>query len=158
MRRQRHLLPLMESRISKMNAVLYHGDASVLEGIEEALAADHIEIRGPDSVGGAYSEKPSVFVLDAVMAGRSSRLDELLGKLPEHVVVVAADEDVEATAKSSRVMLTLPRSGKPDARLRVLRAAYQLSGARLSAARAERELARSRNELSQLHRIGMALM
>ena len=139
-------------------AILYCADDAVLNGIEAALAKDHIEVRPPDAVAKPVFEVPSVLVLDAKIAARASDANDLIGRLPEQVVVVAADEQVEQAIRSSRVMLTLPETGGPDARLRVLRAAYQLATARINAARAERELARSRNDLDQLHRIGMALM
>lgn len=126
-------------------AVLYCGNAAVLNGIEAELARERIVVRGPDALSGPLAHVPSVLVLDARTAAPA--------KLPDHVVPVAADESVE-----ERALLTLPRSGTAEARLRVLRAAYQLAAARLNAARAERELARSRNELNELHRIGMALM
>lgn len=136
-------------------AVLYHGDPSALEGFETALAKDRIEARHQDLLSGPVDELPSVLLLDAFGV---ERVRPLLAQLPPYVVVVAANEDVETAVHSDRVLLTLPRSGTVEARLRVLRAAYQLAAARLNASRAERELARSRNELNELHRIGMALM
>jgi HD-GYP domain-containing protein (c-di-GMP phosphodiesterase class II) len=139
-------------------AILYCADDAALAGIEAALAKDRIDVRPPDALAKPVFEVPSVLVLDAAMAARAADANDLIDRLPEQVVVVAATEQVEQAVRSSHVMLTLPDTGGPEARLRVLRAAYQLAAARISAARAERELARSRNELDQLHRIGMALM
>ena len=139
-------------------AILYCADDAVLDGIEAALAKDRVAVRPPDALADREPDTPCVLLLDAAMAKRVAETNELIARLPEHVVVVAADERVEHALRSDRVMLTLPESGFADARLRVLRAAYQLAAARINAARAERELARSRNELDQLHRIGMALM
>ena len=140
-------------------AILIHGDDAVLTGLEDALAQDRVAALGPDALSGAIAELPSVLLLDHSILERNADVAGMLEKLPVHVVVVAADDSVDAAAHSSRVVLTLPRANEPPAaRLRVLRAAYQLAAARLTAARAERELARSRNELNELHRIGMALM
>lgn len=137
--------------------VLYHGKGAVLEGMGPALAADRIEVYGADKVSSPALDMPAVLIVDASMAERADSLNEMLRRLPDNVVVIAADEETASLAKSDRVMLVLPARG-PESKLRVLRAAYQLAAARLNAARAERELARSRNELTQLHRIGMALM
>lgn len=139
-------------------ALLYHGDAAILEGLQEALAGHRIEMRSLDALAGPISDVPSVLVLDANMVEHMPNPAEILGAIPDHIIIVAADEQVEAGAHSARVMLTLPDRANTSGRLRVLRAAYQLSAARLNATRAERELARSRNELNELHRIGMALM
>ncbi|MGQ0563329.1 MAG: HD-GYP domain-containing protein [Gemmatimonadota bacterium] len=139
-------------------AILYRSDGTALDGLESALASERIDVRGPEPSSSASAELPAVLLLDALMAERMGNADAALRALPDHVIVVAADEQVANLVRSDRIALTLPGSGGPEARLRVLRAAYQLGAARLSAARAERELARSRNELNQLHRIGMALM
>jgi HD-GYP domain-containing protein (c-di-GMP phosphodiesterase class II) len=138
-------------------AVLYHGDHAAIKGIEDALNAEHIELRGLDALSSAPRNLPGVWLLDAETINRPDA-QQILNQLPEHIVAVATDEQVEAQANNERVMLTLPESGKADAKLRVLRAAYQLSAAKLNAERIERELARSRIELNELHRIGMALM
>jgi HD-GYP domain-containing protein (c-di-GMP phosphodiesterase class II) len=139
-------------------AILYCADDAVLAGIETALAADRVVVRSPDALAERIPDSPSVLLLDAGMAERVSAANDLIGRLPDHIVVVAVNERVEQALCNSSVMLTMPDTGGADARLRLLRAAYQLSAARISAARAERELARSHNELDQLHRIGMALM
>ncbi len=139
-------------------AALYHREDADLAGIEAALAEEHIAVYGLDALSGSLPEVPAVLLVDAGMLDSMSALTALVRGLPDFVVVVATDEAVEALVPDDRVLLTMPRSGEPAAQLRVLRAAYQLAAARLSAARAERELARSRNELNELHRIGMALM
>ena len=137
--------------------LLYTAVDAVLNGIESALAADRIEVRGTDAFADQI-DIPAVFILDDEAADRVRDRDQAWYALPDHVVVVAVDEAVAARTRSDRILLTLPQGGNEVERLRVLRAAYQLAAARLNAARAERELARSRNELNQLHRIGMALM
>jgi HD-GYP domain-containing protein (c-di-GMP phosphodiesterase class II) len=139
-------------------ALLYHGTSAVLDGLGAALAQERIEVRSADTRSEDMPEMPSVFLLDANTAGRVNGASGLLDGLPPHVVVIAADQDVEALVGGSRLMLALSSGSNVDARLRVLRAGFQLAAARFTAARAERELARSRNELNQLHRIGMALM
>ena len=138
-------------------AVLYHSGTLALDDLQSALAEERIEVRDPELLSAAAPELPSVWLLDDAALKSLPDVTASLKALPPHVVVVAADDSVQVAAHSDRVMLTVTRSGA-DARLRVLRAAYQLAAARLNAARAERELARSRNELSELHRIGMALM
>jgi HD-GYP domain-containing protein (c-di-GMP phosphodiesterase class II) len=139
-------------------ALLYHGTSAVLDGLGPALAQERIEVRSADTRSEDMPEMPSVFLLDANTAGRVNGASGLLDGLPPHVVVIAADQDVEALVGGDRLMLALASGSSVDARLRVLRAGFQLATARFTAARAERELARSRNELNQLHRIGMALM
>lgn len=139
-------------------AVLYHGDKNALNGIEKALEAERIEVRGFEWLAMPPHDLPTVVLLDAFMVERMPNAAEALRKLPDNVVVVAANEEVAAASQSDRIMLTLPVDDRTEARLRVLRTAYQLAAARLTATRAERELARSRNELTELHRIGMALM
>ena len=139
-------------------ALLYCGDEAVIAEIGSALAAERVQVRSPDALRTGVAEIPSVLLLDTRMAGLVGDVNALINALPDHIVVVAFDERIEQAIRSDRVMLTLPETGGLDARLRVLRAAYQLATARINAARAERELARSRNELDQLHRIGMALM
>src|SRR5690349_22913335 len=88
----------------------------------------------------------------------SARFGTDFKALNPNVVVVAVDESVASAVHSERVTLTLPATSTIAEKLRVLRAAYQLAVGRMSAQRADRELARTRNELRQLHRIGMALM
>ncbi|HEX6609723.1 MAG TPA: hypothetical protein VF051_02995, partial [Hyphomicrobiaceae bacterium] len=131
-------------------AILYAGRDAALDELASALESERIEVRGLETVAppASVSSLASVLLL--------SRLADLPRELPDHVIVVASDDAVAAAA-GSRVMLTLPQKNS-EAKLRVLRAAYQLAAARINAQRAERELARTRNELNQLHRIGMALM
>ena len=140
-------------------AILYHGDDAALHGLTDALASERIELRGPEHLisNEVSPDLAAVLLLDHSLIERTTRPADMLAALPEHLVIVAVDESVAEAVRSDRVALTLP-STNPDAQLRVLRAAYQLSAARINAGRAERELKRTRNELNQLHRIGMALM
>lgn len=135
------------TQIAAPVAVLYRSDGAELGPVSNALKQERIEERGPDALSGLVADIPSVLILD-------DSFNADLETLPDHVVVVAVNEMV---ATHPRVMLTLPDGGA-EARLRVIRAALQLSAARVNAARAQKELARSRNELHQLQRIGMALM
>ena len=140
-------------------AILYHGDDAALDALTDALQNERIELRGPDKLTSAdvRPDLAAVLLLDHSVLERTPRPADMLSALPEHIVVVAADESVADAARSDRILLTLPAKSV-DAQLRVLRAAYQLAAARINASRAERELKRTRNELNQLHRIGMALM
>lgn len=139
-------------------AILYHNDNPIVAELQDALTQERIEVRGREYIDKLAPELPSVILLDHGLLEPMQNPARFLAKLPPHVVLVAVDESVELAAASDHVLLTLPRSGSIESRLRVLRAAYQLATARLNAQRAERELARSRDELNELHRIGMALM
>jgi len=138
-------------------ALLYHGSATVLDGLGPALAQEHIALRSADTLPEDMPDMPSVFLLDAQTAGRVGGAAGLIDRMPSHVVVIAADQAVDVPG-GNRLTLALDPDSGIEAQLRVLRAGFQLATARFTAARAERELARTRNELNQLHRIGMALM
>src|SRR5690606_29673071 len=78
---------------------------------------------------------------------------------PDRVVIVAVDEEAERiAADAGRTVLILPEGSGVERTLRILRAAFQHSAARLAVVRSERELTRTRTELRELTRIGMALM
>ena len=123
-------------------AILYHGDDAALHGLTDALASERIELRGPEHLisNEVSPDLAAVLLLDHSLIERTTRPADMLAALPEHLVIVAADESVAEAVRSDRVALTLP-STNPDAQLRVLRAAYQLSAARINAGRAERERA-----------------
>src|SRR5688500_8060219 len=114
-------------------AILYAGADAALHELASALESERIEVRGLETLTapGDVSSLASVLLL--------SRASDLPPELPDQVVVVAIDDAVAAAA-GSRVMLTLPQKNS-EAKLRVLRAAYQLAAARINAQRAERELA-----------------
>lgn len=80
--------------------------------------------------------------------------DAVAADLPPHVVLLA--EHAAVDVPSERPLLYLPAHAEPA--LRTLRTALQLSASLISARRAEHELTRSRDELGELQRIGMALM
>jgi HD-GYP domain-containing protein (c-di-GMP phosphodiesterase class II) len=138
-------------------ATLYYGSDSALEGLADALRNERIEMRQVRDLraGSISSDEAAVLLLDRSTAQQFASISKTL---PPNVVVVAADESVAAAAHSDRIALTLPDTRDTREKLRVLRAAYQLAAAHVAAQRSDRELARTRNELRQLHRIGMALM
>ena len=138
-------------------ATLYYGDEAALEGLTVALRNERIELRD----AGELFEETNIAQLAAVLLLDASLIEnfgESLRDLPASVVVVSVNDAVTAAAHSDRISLTLPAATAPRERLRTLRTAYQLAAARVSAERSEQELARTRNELRQLHGIGMALM
>ena len=137
-------------------ATLYYGDEAALEGLQEALRNERVDVRSAQELpSGDTADIPAVLLVDRSMI---ARLGTDFKAINPNIVVVAVDESVASAVHSERVALTLPATSAIGEKLRVLRAAYQLAVARMSAQRADRELARTRNELRQLHRIGMALM
>ena len=111
------------------------------------------EVRSLGEVRGV--DRPAVLVLDDALLDASG--NAALAMLPEAVVVVAAEPEVDARLRSSeRVLLVLPPG--QEAAARDLRAALGVSGARLAHDRLERDLAEARAELRELTGVGMALM
>jgi HD-GYP domain-containing protein (c-di-GMP phosphodiesterase class II) len=96
--------------------------------------------------------EPTVLVVDATMLERIGELRDL----PAHVVLVACDE-ASRTALGQRADVSLVGL-TAGGRRQLLRAACRLSQARLTSARKHRQLVRTRLELYELNRIGMALM
>lgn len=142
-------------------AVLYHGEALSIDALEPALEAEHVHRQPPLSSLADLTdapEAPSVLLLDETLARSTPELDDALERLPPQVAVVATGPAVAERADSPHVPFTLPADADTSARLRVLRAAFRYAATRLGAARTERELARTRAELKQLNRLGMALM
>jgi HD-GYP domain-containing protein (c-di-GMP phosphodiesterase class II) len=135
--------------------LLFHSDELGLGELHDALAADRIERRSASELFEQRhsEESPAVLLLDRSMLGAAARLRTL----PSHIVVVAADAE-SAQEFGGDASLDLSAASTREESLKTLRTAYQLAAARLSAARAERELARTRGELRELQRIGMALM
>jgi HD-GYP domain-containing protein (c-di-GMP phosphodiesterase class II) len=140
-------------------ALLFHGNDADLEAFLPAFEAEHIELQVSQRVDhiGWLGDTPAVLLLTQAMLDVTPDLPESLAMLPESVVVVASSESVALAAESERVFLALPDDSVAGA-LRVLRGAYRVAAIKLAAARADHELKRSRNELKELQRIGMALM
>ncbi len=143
-------------------AVLYHGSGDLFEIIQPALDAEKVdhpaEIASVSDIRG-ISDAPAVLLLERRLAQGTPDLSAALHRLPHSLVVVANEEVANDLPDSAeRIHLTLPTGASRDTILRALRTAFQLAAARLASARVEKELARSRAELRELSRIGMALM
>jgi HD-GYP domain-containing protein (c-di-GMP phosphodiesterase class II) len=111
-----------------------------------------------DGIAAAPPDRPTVLILDAGLAAASADPAADLAALPSAIVVVADDEALAASlGGAGDRLLTLDRGGN-GASLRSLRFAFTLAAARLAAERTEHELARTRSEVRDLNRIGMALM
>jgi HD-GYP domain-containing protein (c-di-GMP phosphodiesterase class II) len=148
------------STITEPRAILFHGPDAQLSRLAATLEADQIDLRETSTLldVGWIGETPSVLLLTRTLLDST---DDLLGSIsliPETVMIVAASEAVTLAAQSDRVFLTLPSSGDMAATLRVLAGAYEVAATKIAAFRADRELKRSRTELAELQRIGMALM
>ncbi len=140
--------------------VLYHGAGFEAFALHDALAAESIELRQLSGAfsGLAHDDVPAVLVVDDSLAAAQPDLPRAVAALPESVTVIAACAAAEKAAEQNdRLVLSLP-DGDPARVLRTLRMGFRHSAARIAAARADRELARTRTELRQLNRIGMALM
>lgn len=135
--------------------LLYHGPNLRLDGLGPALAAESISRQPVEQLlqSDAAAERPAVVLVDASLV---DRISELTG-LPRHVVLVAADAEAEK-ALGEAVSHSIAPMVDVQARLRVLRAAFQLAAAHLGATHARLELTRAHTELRELNRIGLALM
>jgi HD-GYP domain-containing protein (c-di-GMP phosphodiesterase class II) len=147
--------PAVEPRV-----ILFHGPDARLDDLAETLAADQVDLRETGTLldVGWIGETPSVLLLTPALLAATSDLPGSIALIPETVVIVAADESVTLAARSDRVFLTLPAARDREATLRVLAGAYDIAATRIMAFRADRELKRTRTELTELQRIGMALM
>ncbi|MGH7575966.1 MAG: HD-GYP domain-containing protein [Longimicrobiales bacterium] len=103
--------------------------------------------------GAADCDGPAVLVVDGTPVERALALEHL----PEHLAIVAGDADAEL-ALGDDADVSLAGISEVHARLRILRAAFRLSEARRSSLRDRLTLIESRQELTGLNRIGMALM
>ena len=136
-------------------ALLFHGSDFQLNGIEAALDAERIQRRSVDQLlSGGVIDQPAVLLVTADVA---TRFASRIRHLPQHVVAVAVGDAAEQSI-GPYAHFVLSGAENNTAVLRTLRTAYQLASARFMASRAELELSRSRDELRELHRIGMALM
>jgi HD-GYP domain-containing protein (c-di-GMP phosphodiesterase class II) len=107
---------------------------------------------------GWVGDTPAVLILDSALARTARDISAEAAVLQQSLVIVTTPDTADAVNIDDRVGLTMTAGSTASSQLRVLRSAYQVSAARLSADRAERELDRTRNELSEMHRIGVALM
>jgi len=140
---------------SRRVGVLLHSPAFDLEGLAQALDRGGIERASIREIGRFLPDGPPIVVLVDATLLDSDR--ELLDQRQHGTVLVAADGAAEQ-ALGDAAAFSLAESRTDESKLRLLRTAYQLAAAQLNASRTERELARTRNELTELHRIGMALM
>ena len=149
-------------KMGRPRAVVFHPDWYSIDAIRGALEAEAVECRrfgsiAPDTLAAA-PEAPCALLLHTNGTAPDT-LRSVLDAAPDWVAVVALDEEAERlAADAGRPLLILPEGADAERTLRVLRAALQHAAARLTAVRAERELGRTRNELHELTRIGMALV
>jgi HD-GYP domain-containing protein (c-di-GMP phosphodiesterase class II) len=145
---------------SEPRAILFHGPGARLGDVATVLGTDGVDVREAPNLlhVGWIGDTPSVLLLTPALLDSTDNLAESLALVPEAVVVVASDESVVLRARSPRVFLSLPPSGSREATLRVLAGAYEVAATRIAAQGANRELQRSRTELAELQRIGIALM
>ena len=145
--------------MQKVRAVLLYGRGArhVAGGALPHAAFERAEaITSLDDLDIA-ADTPTVLVLDRELVALTADLSARLSALPPGAIVVAADDDVaELIGEHERLLLALPAD--EDAALRSLQVAFRYAAVRAAAARAERELGQTRQELRELNRIGMALM
>ncbi|MGH7461458.1 MAG: GAF domain-containing protein, partial [Longimicrobiales bacterium] len=134
-------------------SLLFHNGISPelrysLESSGVALHSTEDLLRDPTQCNG-----PAVLVLDR------TRLNDIhaLKALPGHVAIVAADRETEESLDEA-IDLSLSAETDTVGQARALRSALELSRAHQDAARMQLDLSRSREELFELNRIGMALM
>jgi HD-GYP domain-containing protein (c-di-GMP phosphodiesterase class II) len=145
---------------SAPRALLFCSPSYDLSAIAGALASERIERRDAHTLldVGWVGDTPAVLILDNALARTARDISAEAAVLQQSLVIVTTPDTADAVNIDDRVVLTLTAGSTASSQLRVLRSAYQVSAARLSADRAERELDRTRNELSEMHRIGVALM
>jgi len=150
---------LIDAALEEPQALFFHpGDDAAVAPVAEALATRGVTARVATGLHeiGWIGDTPAVLLLTRAMLQQSPDPQTDLELLTQCVVIIAADDETAIAAASDRVFLVLPR--EREAALRMIAGAYKVAGANVAATRAERELKRTRNELSELQRIGMALM
>ena len=137
--------------VADASLVLFAAPASIangLSGLEEAA-----DVRAISSVADVGSPRSAAVVL------LSEELAGDLSELPEHVVILSVDDVSTHTAESAqRLFLALGDLPGASARLRAVRAAARHSASLLGAGIAKEHLQERRTEVTELNRIGMALM
>lgn len=144
----------------KRKAALYHGPGFPVDRIAEVLAEEGVavyEVVGP-RLAELDPDTPAILILDRTVASAIGERDGLAA-LPDRLSIVCMDPDCAALAgRAGRSAVILPESIEIGATLGVLRSALGHSAARIAAERNRKELERTRSELRELNRIGMALM
>jgi HD-GYP domain-containing protein (c-di-GMP phosphodiesterase class II) len=144
---------------------------SAVAGLESALRGEGIRVE-PAHVDASSPARPEAHTADPVapgraalpllppvilLAGRAEGAALAAAGIPEGAVIVADDAAAEVLPPSAVALPWLP-DASASSRLRSLRGAFRLAAAQHAQRSSERELARTRNELDEVHRIGMALM
>lgn len=145
------MLDAPDARRHATDYTIYHGPgcgpAAFL--ISHATWRPYVELLAQRGAG----NEPTVLIVDATMLERLAELRDL----PDHVIIVAGDE-ASRTALGRHAHVSLVGVAGTGGRRQVLRAACRLSVARLIIRRQRRAVLRTRRELHELNRIGMALM
>lgn len=142
-------------------ASLFHGPGFAVDPLRSALEAEAVSVHlaAGGLAGLEAPDAPTVLVLDDDLAGREPDLPAALAALPPSVAVLVIGASAEnAAARADRFFLALPADAGAETVLRALQAGFRHAAVRLTAARAEAELAASRSDLHELNQIGMALM
>lgn len=134
---------------------LFHGPRFRLSALQPALEVERVTVLPADHLlcGSADCDGPAVLVVDGTLLEPPPKLE----LLPDHLAIVAGDAAAEH-ALGDDADLSLVAIREVEAKLSMLRAAFRLSAERLDRRHCQLELTRSRNELTELNRIGMALM
>jgi HD-GYP domain-containing protein (c-di-GMP phosphodiesterase class II) len=138
--------------------VLLHGGAEVVAGIRDALDQEDVSDTVLE-IGGEWpspTDVPAVLLVDVAFTGQD--LDGWLQRAPDSLVIVALGHAAEVAVRRDRLFMAIPAAAGAETVLRALQAAFRHAATRIGAARADVELRRSRAELQELSRIGMALM
>ena len=139
--------------------VLLHGTDIDVGPIAAALDAERIERRADvhsfADLASVAADVPTVMLVSGRMARSAADIGEALASMPANVVPLAADGPAELLL--GRTALSIAGLNG-EAVYRMLQAAFRQAATQISAARARRELAHTRDQLSELNRIGMALM
>ena len=140
-------------------ALLLHGAGFDRTGIAEALEAEDVRVRVTTELAGGDDEVPTVLVVDRGHVDRTDHPGAALDALPPGTAVIAYGDAAErAVSGHDRFFMAVPETADDRMVLRALQGAFRHAAVRIGAARLDQELERSRDELQQLSRIGMALM
>jgi HD-GYP domain-containing protein (c-di-GMP phosphodiesterase class II) len=134
--------------------VVYHGSGPVATRLA-AMPDRRARWQAVDGLVDRAGEldHPAVFLVDETLVDHFAALRDL----PRHVVLVAADRPAE-DALGRRAHVSLGGIDDEVARRRLLRAACQLSCARLRGSRRRQSITQREHELRDLTKVGIALM
>ena len=135
---------------------LYVRPGSGLDALQPALSETGITVYPAESLlrgAPGSAPGPAVLLVDHELAGHLPGFSDL----PGHATIVAGDDGAE-NALGEAADLSIALIADVPGQLRILRTAFQLSACRRDAESAHLELSRSRIELAELNRLGMALM